>query len=181
MPLSFHIRPERPFTTVFTEIGMPDWIDLPEYIRTYATRGACNLQRWRKRQHRVDYEDDEPYHDNACDLIKYDSTCSFEVYERLRLAHRPVSFYPWVESSGSPEDEPGLLAPDRQNDAGGDFDRLSRQDGFDAFLGLMRLTSGTAHDPQEGRFKALIRTIETLAARRSATTAASTASEVHQA
>ncbi len=166
MPLPFQIRPERPFTTVFTEIDMPDWIDPPEYIRTYATRGACNLQR--KRQHRVDYEDDESYHDNACDLIKYDSTCLFEVYERLRLAHRPVSFYPWVESSGSLEDEPGLLAPDRQ-------------DGFDAFLGLMRLTSGTAHDPQEGRFKALVRTIETLAARRSAKTAASTASEVHQA
>ena len=135
MPFPFHIRldPERPFTTVFTEIDpdIPDFIDPPEDIRTYATRREClrDLRSWRKRQRRVDYEDDdESYHDNNFDLIKHDSTCTFEVYEheRLRLAIQlqpdaePVSFGPWAESPRPLEDEPAPPPPDRDNDAGGE-------------------------------------------------------------
>ncbi len=54
--------------------------------------------------------------------------------------------------------------------AGGDFNLIPRQDGFDALHRLIRQTLGAAHFPdrQEKRVRALARTIETLADRRSA-------------
>ncbi|MYE23498.1 MAG: hypothetical protein F4Y01_06095 [Gammaproteobacteria bacterium] len=301
MPLPFHIQldPDRPITTVFTEIDpdIPDYVDPPEDIRTYATRGEClrDLRRWRKRLRRIDYEEeDEPDYDNRHDFIKHDSTCTFEVYEheRLRLAIQlqpydaPVSFGPWADSPRPLDDEPAPPPPDRDNDAGGetepgpgataglqwlrelkspstasrlmnlikdnnliprpvalaifetfedsceracpgpdqarlidfdrifrraverwlrnmddtpertwdtikadysslyaaaggDFDRLPQQDGFDALDRLVRLALGTAHypDQHEDRIQALAQTIATLAARRAQATPPPTTSE----
>ncbi|MCY4502861.1 MAG: hypothetical protein OXE57_15020 [Alphaproteobacteria bacterium] len=294
MPLPHHIRldPERPFTTVWTEFdpGIPDYIDPPEDIRTYATREEClsDLQRWRHNQRRIDYEteDEESYQDTNCELIKYNSTYTFEVYdhERLRLAiqlqpdSEPVFFGPWAESprpldddtpafpsspdrqqhdGDEPEPGPGARAgiqwirerkppayasrlmeiieddelvpprvgiailetfaenceracpaPDKVHlidfdrifrravecwfrhmhdtpertwekikadyrrmyeAAGGDFNLIPGQDGFDALHRLVRQTLGAAHFPdrQEIRLRALAQTVETLASRRS--------------
>ena len=301
MPLPVHIRldPDRPITTVFTEFDpdIPDYVDPPQDIRTYATREEClsDLQRWRNRQRRVDYEDeyDESYEDNTYDPIKYNSTFTFEVYEheRLRMAIQlpPGSeavFGPWADSPRPLDDEPAPPSLDRQDDAGaerppgpgatagiqwirnlkppshaarlmnlikdeenipsqvgiailetfedncerscpapneahlinfdrifrraverwlrnmddtpertwerikaeyrrlydaagGDFDRLPHQAGFDALGRLVRLALGTAHYPdrQEDRIQALSQTIATLAARHAQATAPPTTSE----
>lgn len=136
MPLPFHIRldPERPFTTVFTEIDpdIPDYVDPSEDIRTYATRKEClsDLQRWRQNQRRIDYEEDdtEPYYDTNHELIKHTSTVTFEVYdhERLHFAIQlepdtePVFFGPWAESPRPLDDDAPASPPlpDPQTDNG---------------------------------------------------------------
>lgn len=121
MPLPRHIRldPERPFTTVFTEIDpdIPDFVDPSENIRTYPTRKEClsDLKRWRRNQRRIDYEEEDydTYADAGHELVKHHSTCTFDVYdhEDLRLVIRlqpdsdPVFFGPWAESPRPLADE----------------------------------------------------------------------------
>lgn len=114
MPLPHYIRldPARPFTTICTEIDpdIPDYVDPHEDIRTYATRKEClaDLKRWRSNQRRIDYEEEDydDYEDTDYELIKHDSTFTFEIYdhERLRLAIQlepdtePLLLGPWAES-----------------------------------------------------------------------------------
>ena len=125
-PVIIDPGPQRPFTTVWTQIDpdMPEYIDPPEEIRTYATREAClsDLKCWRDTTFLDD--DGDPLDDDEDDPIDHRCTYIFEVYENteLRLAiqldtETEAVFGPWAERPTPLDDEasPSPSRPDRQH------------------------------------------------------------------
>ena len=176
-------HPDRPFITVRTATHFHD----PDEIRRYATREEClaELQNWQD----TSLVRQDPLSHLGVGYWGDDDTYTFEVYENAelrlqldidRLGHRQAG--PWARPAIERRRQTMQDTPERAWDriktdyaavfeaAEGNVNAVPYQDGYPALHELARNAADTAHYPdhQEDKLRALLDTLDTCAARKTA-------------